>query len=95
MAGRSATAQSRSPNEKLNIGIIGVHGRGAANMTAVASENIVALCDVDENYLAEAAKKYPRAKTYLDWRKMLDQKDIDAVTSARPSIPTPWPASWP
>ncbi len=80
VAGRSARAQSRSPNEKLNIGIIGVNGRGAANMMAVASENIVALCDVDEGFLAQAAKKYPRAKTYLDWRKMLDQKDIDAVT---------------
>ena len=79
MAASSAAAHSRSPNEKLNIGIIGVHSRGAANMAAVASENIVALCDVDENYLAEAAKKYPQAKTYIDWRKMLDQKDIDAV----------------
>jgi hypothetical protein len=65
-------------NEKLDIGI-GVHSRGAANMKAVAGENIMALCDVDENYLAEAAGKYPQAKTYLDWRKMLDQQDIDAV----------------
>lgn len=79
LAGRCATAQNRSPNEKLNIGIIGVHSRGAANMAAVASENIVALCDVNEDYLAEAAKKYPQAKTYGDWRKMLDQDDIDAV----------------
>ncbi len=73
-------ARGYTANEKLNIGVIGVHRRGAANMAAVASENIVALCDVDEEYLAEAAKKYPKAKTYLDWRKMLDQKDIDAVT---------------
>lgn len=72
MAGRYATALNRSPNEKLNIGIIGVHSRGAANMAAVAGENIGALCDVDKNYLAEAAKQFPRAKTYLDWRKMLD-----------------------
>jgi hypothetical protein len=79
MAGRHAMAQSRSPNEKLNIGIIGVHSRGAANMAATESENIVALCDVDENYLTEAAKKHPKAKTYIDWRKMLDQKYIDAV----------------
>lgn len=70
---------NRSPNEKLNIGVIGVHSRGAANMAAVASENIVALCDVNETFLAEAAKKYPQAKTYPDWRKLLDQKDIDAV----------------
>ena len=79
MAGSSAVAHSRSPNEKLNIGIIGVHSRGAANMAAVASENIGALCDVDDNYLAEAAKKHPQAKTYTDWRKMLEQKDLDAV----------------
>jgi predicted dehydrogenase len=82
VAGTRAPARSRSPNEKLNVGIIGVHSRGAANMEAVATagENVVALCDVDENYLAEAAKKHPKAKTYIDWRKMLDQKDIDAVT---------------
>lgn len=78
-AGACAIAQNRSPNEKLNIGIIGVHSRGAANMAAVASENIAALCDVNDDYLAEAAKKHPQAKTYVDWRKLLDQKDIDAV----------------
>ncbi len=72
-------APSRSPNDKLNIGIIGVHSRGASNTKSVASENIVALCDVDDKYLAEAAQKYPQAKTYIDWRKLLDQKDIDAV----------------
>ncbi len=79
VAGTQARAQSRSPNEKLNIGIIGVHSRGAANMAAVESENIVALCDVDESYLSEAAGKHPKAKTYIDWRKLVDQKDIDAV----------------
>jgi predicted dehydrogenase len=79
VVGSHAMGQSRSPNEKLNIGIIGVYSRGAANMAAMESENIVALCDVDENYLAGAAKKHPKAKTYIDWRKMIDQKDIDAV----------------
>jgi predicted dehydrogenase len=81
VAGRSAAA-GRSPGEKLNVGIIGVHSRGEANMEAVAAagENIVALCDVDERYLAAAAKRYPKAKCYVDWREMLSQKDIDAVT---------------
>ena len=79
VAASSAAAHSQSPNEKLNIGVIGVHSRGAANTEAVASENIVALCDVDENYLAEAAQKYPRATTCIDWRKLLDQRDVDAV----------------
>ena len=68
-----------SPNEKLNIAIIGVAGRGGGNMNSVASENIVALCDVNEKNLASAAKRFPKAKTYNDWRKCLDQKDIDAV----------------
>jgi len=78
-AGSAAAAEGRSPNEKLNIGIIGVNHRGGANMNSVSSENIVALCDIDENYLAAAAGKHPQAKTYVDWRKMLDQKDLDAV----------------
>jgi predicted dehydrogenase len=79
LAGSCATARGRAPHEKLHLGIIGVHSRGAQNMREVTSENVVALCDVDENYLAEAAKSHPGAKTYVDWRRMLDQKDIDAV----------------
>ena len=69
----------RSPNEKLNIAVIGVRGRGGANLNSVKGENIVALCDVNAKNLGEAAKQFPRAKTYQDWRKCLDQKDIDAV----------------
>jgi len=68
-----------SPNEKLNIAVIGVAGRGGANLNSVKSENIVALCDVNEKNLASAAERFPRAKTYIDWRKCLEQKDIDAV----------------
>ena len=75
----TAAAQSSSPNEKLNIGIIGVSGRGGSNTNSVRGENIVALCDIDENRLAGAAGRFPKAKTYVDWRKMLDQKDLDAV----------------
>ena len=80
IVGSSVLAKGQSPNEKLNIGVAGVAGRGGADMNAVApSENIVALCDVDERKLAGAAKRFPQAKTYHDWRKMLDQKDLDAV----------------
>jgi predicted dehydrogenase len=79
ISGAASAAPSRSPNEKLNIGIIGCGGRGAANAGAVASENIVALCDVNENNLAKAAEKYPQAKKYIDWRQLLDQKGLDAV----------------
>ncbi len=72
-------AVGKSPNEKLNIGVIGSDGRGGSNTRSVASENIVALCDVDSKRLAKALAKNPKAKTYRDWRKLLEQKDIDAV----------------
>lgn len=73
-----------SPNEKLNIGIIGVANQGNYDMSNVATENIVALCDVDDTYLGEAARRFPAAKTYNDFRRLLDQKDIDAVVVATP-----------
>src|SRR5262245_4387069 len=62
VGGIPARAVNRSPNEKLNIGIIGINNRGAANLKGVSGENIVALCDVDDNYLAEAKKHFPKAK---------------------------------
>jgi glutamate synthase domain-containing protein 1 len=68
-----------SPSQKLNLALVGVAGRGAANAKEVAGENIVALCDVDDKLLGEAGDKLPQAKRYNDWRKMLDQKDIEAV----------------
>ena len=73
------------PSEKLNIAGVGVGGRGGADISAVSSENIVALCDVDHSYAAETFKRYPEAKVHTDFRKMLDkQKDIDAVVIATP-----------
>jgi len=79
VAAGTAPAASRSPNEKLNIGIIGAGGRGASNTGSVQSENIAALCDVNEERLAAAAKKFPQAKTFNDWRKLVDHKGLDAV----------------
>jgi len=76
---RGAPAQSRSPNEKLNIGIVGAGGRGASNTGGVQSENIVALCDVNLRNLDQAAARFPKATKYRDWRKLVEQKDIDAV----------------
>jgi len=68
-----------APSDKLNIAVAGAWGRGRANTNGVRSENIVALCDVSDKNLAKAAEKFPDAKKYHDWRKMLDQKGIDAV----------------
>ncbi len=66
-------------NNKLNVALIGTWGRGEAHFGALASENVVALCDVNEEHLAFGAKRFPAAKTYVDWRQCLDQKDLNAV----------------
>src|SRR6516162_8925336 len=73
-----------SPNEKLNLGVIGTHNRAAEDMAGVESENIVAICDIDQRFLDAAQRKFPGAKQYLDFRKMLEQKDIDAVVVGTP-----------
>jgi predicted dehydrogenase len=73
------------PSEKLNIAGIGIGGRGEGNLDECRSENVVALCDVDDRYAARVFKKYPDAKKWTDYRRMLDeQKDIDAVMIATP-----------
>lgn len=79
-------ARAQSPNSKLNIASIGVNGRAAANLDGVKSENISALVDVDSNSLEGALKKFPGAKTYRDFRVMLEQEGdrIDAVVVATP-----------
>ncbi len=79
-------AAGPSPNEKLNIATVGAGGMGKSNTQACAAENnIVALCDVDEKYARRTYKMFPKAKTYVDYREMLDkQKDIDAVIVATP-----------
>jgi len=74
-----------APSAKLNIAGIGIGGMGANNLANLASQNIVALCDVDLNYAANTIAKYPQAKVWTDYREMLEkQKDIDAVLIATP-----------
>ena len=74
-----------SPNEKLNVAAIGVAGRGGEDLREVAkTENIVALCDVDSTHLAAAAQRFPSAKTYSDFRRLMDQDDIDAIVVGTP-----------
>lgn len=79
-------AAPQSPNDKLNIAIIGPGGRGAANLNGVSSENIVAICDVDERRGAAAFERFPKAKRYKDFRRMLTEldKQIDAVVVSTP-----------
>ena len=73
------------PSEKLNVAGIGVSGRGADDVNAMAGENLVALCDVDWKRGAGAFEKYPGAKRYRDFRRMLEkEKSLDAVVVATP-----------
>jgi predicted dehydrogenase len=81
-----AADKPATPSEKLNIAGIGVGGQGAWNIGECASQNVVALCDVDERRAAGSAKRFPQAKIYRDFRKLLTEMDkqIDAVVVATP-----------
>lgn len=87
----------KSPNEKLNFAAIGSGGQGASNIRAASpTENIVALCDVDDRRAAETFKNFPKAPTYRDFRKMLDKEasNIDAVIVATPDHMHGMAAMW-
>ena len=75
-------------NDKLNVAGIGIGSQGGSDVDAVAGEgqNLVALCDVDDNYAAKKFAQYPKAKRFKDYRVMLDQmgKEIDAVVIGTP-----------
>jgi len=77
----------KSPNEKLNIASIGAGGEAVADIQACAqSENIVALCDVDDVSAAAIYKKFEKPPKYRDWRKMLD-KEANNFDAAIVTIP--------
>ena len=86
LAGTHALAQPKSPNEKLNIAAIGIGGRGAADVKGVAAENIIALCDVDEQRAGKTFEQFPQAKRFKDFRVMFDKMhaQIDAVVIGTP-----------
>jgi len=73
-----------APSDRLNIAGVGVGGYGRTNLKNMASENIVALCDVDWKYAQACFEDYPDAKSYRDWRRMFDEMhaSIDAVVIA-------------
>ena len=77
-----------SANEKITLGVIGLGGRGTAVMGGFMNYpdvEIGAVCDVyDERLQAGLEKAGGKAKTYKDFRKLLEQKDIDAVVVATP-----------
>ena len=83
--GVPALVHGRNLNERLNMAIIATGGRGGSNLASVESENIVALCDVNEASLAPAVARHPRAKKFADFRKLYDHaRDFDAVVVSTP-----------
>jgi predicted dehydrogenase len=76
-----AFLRGQNLNSKLNVAVIGVGGRGGANLADVGkTENIVALCDVAEAALDAAQKKFPQARRFNDFRKLYEiEKEFDAV----------------
>lgn len=77
-------------NERLNVASVGTGGKGWSDLNGVAAGegvHVAALCNIDDSkpHLGQAAEKYPQAKTYTDWRRVLDDaKSIDAVIVSTP-----------
>lgn len=84
LAAARTSVKKKSANEKLNLAVIGVAGRGGSNLKGVSSENIVVLCDVDSQRLGQAAQQHPQAKTYDDYRRVFDHDNLDGVVVSTP-----------
>ena len=81
------SVRGTSAADKVRIACIGVGGKGDSDTNDAGKHGeIVALCDIDDNTLDKMAAKYPDAKKYNDFRKMLDEMGakIDAVTVSTP-----------
>jgi len=85
---------ANAPSNKLNVAMIGTWGRGEAHFGELKSQNVVALCDVNEDHLAFGAQHFPNAQKYVDWRKCLDQKGLDAVVCCTTDFTHAFVANW-
>jgi hypothetical protein len=88
LLGFPAIVRGQNLNSRINVACVGVGGKGDSDVddSAKCGGSIVALCDVDSRSIDKKAAKYPEAKKYADFRKMLKEmdKDIDAVTVSTP-----------
>ena len=75
-----------APSDRLNLAFIGIGGQGRANLNGLSNQNVVALCDVDDERAGDAYASFPGAKKFTDYRRMLDEMDsaIDAVVVSTP-----------
>ncbi len=87
IAGTLATSSVLGANDRIRVGLIGAGDRGlqlVREAAACPNTEIVAFADVYTRRLEEAKKAAPAAKTYLDYKYLLDDKNIDAVLIATP-----------
>jgi len=91
-----AAARAEGPADRLSVAVIGIGGQGGANLRAMKSQNIVALCDVDEGRAGKAFEEHPQARRFTDFRRMFDaiEKQIDAVVVSTPDHTHFHPAWW-
>jgi predicted dehydrogenase len=86
VAGAASAGLGRARSRrKLRLGAIGVGNRGRLNLGALRDEEITALCDVDAVFLESArAEVAPAARTYRDYREMLEKEELDGVVVSTP-----------
>lgn len=88
LVGSSVRTRAGSAGDKLNLAFVGIGGQGKTNLKALAeaNQNIVALCDVDDERAGNAYGQYPWAKKHYDFRRMLEEEEklIDAVVISTP-----------
>jgi len=89
---RSAWSKVMGANDDVRLGIIGIHGQGSNHINyfrKIPGVRVVALCDVDEAVLNREVQKFKyrkeNVKAYEDVRKLLEDKEIDAITTASPN----------
>jgi len=96
LGGISSFAQTqgvKGANERVRVAICGLHGRGMDhlhNYSQIHNAQIAALCDIDENVLRKNLAQMekmglPKPVTYVDVRKLLEDKSIDAISIATPN----------
>ena len=91
----SGSVFGQGANSKLNIALIGSYGRAKALWSTIKKENVIAICDINDDHLALASKEFPKAKHYNDWRKLLDtEKTLDAVVICTPDHTHAFIANW-
>jgi predicted dehydrogenase len=98
LSGPAAAAGQRVRRmDRVRVAIVGVSGQGDWNLNEVVQTDlaeVVALCDVDQDRATPARRKFPQARFYDDYRRLLEQKDIEAVLVATPDHHHAFAAVW-